>query len=377
VASTRVSRPARALFISAAVTGALVLAPLAANALPRPQEPTPTTSQQVSVKLTELAKDSEKLSEQLNQAQIDVVTAQRAAARAAQAAAAAQLALHSAQHSLAVSLASQYKAASFSRTAALLASNSTEGYLQTVQSLNLLTAHQSEVALRAAKAIDSSNQAAKQAKDTAATAVAKRAVIAKRRADLTKQIAKYKGMLATLTAAERARYLAEHAPSPRQVAQVLAAPLPKATPRSVSRAVRVPVAVLNAPVTVSVPSPAPARTSSGAGAAIAAARAQLGKPYAWGASGPGSFDCSGLTAWAWRAAGVNLPHSAAAQQGLGSPVSRGNLQPGDLVFFGSPAYHVAMYLGSGLVIHAPTTGDVVKIVSLSYLSDYSGASRVG
>jgi cell wall-associated NlpC family hydrolase len=155
----------------------------------------------------------------------------------------------------------------------------------------------------------------------------------------------------------------------------LAAPLPEATPRTVSRAARVPA---SSPSTVSPPStPAPVRTSSGAGAAIAAARAELGKPYAWGASGPGSFDCSGLTAWAWRAAGVNLPHSAAAQQGMGSPVSRGNLQPGDLVFFGSPAYHVAMYLGGGLVIHAPTTGDVVKIVSLTYLSDYSGASRVG
>ena len=159
---------------------------------------------------------------------------------------------------------------------------------------------------------------------------------------------------ATLTAAERARYFTP-APAPARVITP-AAPVAQAQTMSAPR--------LQA-------------ASSGASAAIAAARAQLGKPYAWGASGPDAFDCSGLTAWAWRAAGVSLPHSAAAQQGMGSPVNRSDLQPGDLVFFGSPAYHVAMYLGDGMIIHAPTTGDVVKIVSLSYMSDYSGATRVG
>ena len=121
----------------------------------------------------------------------------------------------------------------------------------------------------------------------------------------------------------------------------------------------------------------PPTAAKGAAGAIAAARAELGKPYAWGASGPNAFDCSGLTAWAWRAAGVSLPHNAAAQQGMGSAVNQADLQPGDLVFFGSPAYHVALYIGQGLIIHAPTTGDVVKIVPLSSMSDYSGATRVG
>ena len=66
-----------------------------------------------------------------------------------------------------------------------------------------------------------------------------------------------------------------------------------------------------------------------------------------------------------------------AQQGSGTPVSRSDLQPGDLVFFGSPAYHVGLYVGDGMMIHAPTTGDVVKMTSISYMSDYSGAVRVG
>ena len=363
MALTRVTRLSRTVLASLVVTGAVLTAPLAAQAVPHPETPAPKTSQQVTVKLHELAKASEQLAEQLNQAHIDVRAAQRTAAEASRAAAAAQAKARIAQRQLATSLASQYKAASFSRTAALLASSSTDGYLQTIQSMNLLTQHQSVVALTANRAISTSNAAAARAKDAAAVAVAKRAVIAKRQAELAKQVTKYKALLATLTAAERAKY---YNPVPQ--------PSPTVVARVVARAVT-PVAP-KAAVTLSS-SPAPRSASRGAAAAISEARAQLGKPYSWGGSGPNSFDCSGLTAWAWRAGGVSLPHNAAAQQGVGRSVSRGELQPGDLVFFGSPAYHVGLYVGDGMMIHAPTTGDVVKMSSLSYMSDYSGATRVG
>jgi cell wall-associated NlpC family hydrolase len=343
---------------------------MAAQALPHPQ--TPKTSAQVNVKLHELAKSSEKLAEQLNQAQIDVRAAQRAAAQATREAAAAEVRAHTAQRLLAASLASQYKASSFSRTAALLASSSTDGYLQTIQSMNLLTQHQSVVALTAAKAISTSDAAAARAKAAVAAAVAKQAVIAQRQAELAKQVVKYKALLATLTAAERAKYYNPvPQPSPTVVARVVA-PTPAPVKVQVKRTVKRSVPVSPQPV-----SPQPSSASRGAGAAISAARAQLGKPYSWGGSGPNYFDCSGLTSWAWRAGGVSLPHNAAAQQGIGRSVSRGALQPGDLVFFGSPAYHVGLYVGDGMMIHAPTTGDVVKMSSLSYMSDYSGATRVG
>src|SRR5207248_6265633 len=104
--------------------------------------------------------------------------------------------------------------------------------------------------------------------------------------------------------------------------------------------------------------------SGRAGTAVRFAYDQLGKPYQYGGSGPNSYDCSGLTMRAWGAAGVALPHNAAAQQGQTRYVSGGNLQPGDLVFFGSPAYHVGIYIGSGRMIAAPHTGDVVKIQSV-------------
>lgn len=92
--------------------------------------------------------------------------------------------------------------------------------------------------------------------------------------------------------------------------------------------------------------------------------AQLGKPYVWAADGPGSYDCSGLTLAAWARGGVSLPHSSRMQAGYGTPVSRSNLRVGDLVFFYSPISHVGIYIGNGLMIHAPHTGDVVKIAPL-------------
>jgi cell wall-associated NlpC family hydrolase len=105
------------------------------------------------------------------------------------------------------------------------------------------------------------------------------------------------------------------------------------------------------------------------------AETALGKPYVWAAAGPDAFDCSGLTMWAYRKAGVSLPHYAASQINYGTRVSRSDLQPGDLVFFGGPIHHVGMYVGGGDFIHAPHTGDVVKISSLSSRSDYAGACR--
>jgi cell wall-associated NlpC family hydrolase len=107
--------------------------------------------------------------------------------------------------------------------------------------------------------------------------------------------------------------------------------------------------------------------------AIDAALSQLGKPYVWGGTGPNGFDCSGLTQWAYAKAGITLPRVAAAQAGYGTPVSRSQLQPGDLVFFYSPISHVGIYLGNGQMVHAPTSGDVVKISPLQ--SNYNGATR--
>ena len=109
--------------------------------------------------------------------------------------------------------------------------------------------------------------------------------------------------------------------------------------------------------------------------AVDTALAQLGKPYVWGAAGPNSFDCSGLTQFAYGAAGIGLPHSSRMQAGVGTPVAHAALQPGDLVFFYSPISHVGIYVGNGQVVAAPTGGDVVKIQSMAYMP-FSGARRL-
>jgi cell wall-associated NlpC family hydrolase len=113
-----------------------------------------------------------------------------------------------------------------------------------------------------------------------------------------------------------------------------------------------------------------------AGRAMEEALAQRGKPYQYGGAGPNVFDCSGLVDYAYALAGMpGLPHSAAALQNMGVAVSRADLRPGDLVFFGNPAYHVGIYVGNGMMVNAPQSGEVVRVEPL--FSGYSGARRLG
>jgi cell wall-associated NlpC family hydrolase len=119
---------------------------------------------------------------------------------------------------------------------------------------------------------------------------------------------------------------------------------------------------------------------SGAAAAIAFARAQIGKPYVWGADGPNSYDCSGLTMRAWQAGGVSMGHFTGAQYAQARKISISALRPGDLVFFGSQPgnpssiYHVGLYIGGGQMIEAPYTGENVRVSSI-WRDSLFGAAR--
>ena len=180
------------------------------------------------------------------------------------------------------------------------------------------------------------------------------ASIATKRHQIQALLAKEQRTLDSLKAAQRRRLAEQRA---RERAQALAArrayhPAPAATQH----------ASYSGPATGS------------AATAVKFAYAQLGKPYVYGGAGPNSYDCSGLTMASWAAAGVSLPHNAAAQQASIPAVSLSALQPGDLVFFGSPAYHVAIYIGGGRIIQAPHTGAYVEITPLSYMTP-SGAGR--
>ncbi|WP_308042780.1 NlpC/P60 family protein [Micromonospora sp. PLK6-60] len=105
--------------------------------------------------------------------------------------------------------------------------------------------------------------------------------------------------------------------------------------------------------------------SAAARTAIRVACQQVGDPYVWGATGPNSFDCSGLTQYAYKAAGISLTHFTGAQWNEGRSVSRSEARPGDLVFFYSDLHHVGLYLGNGIMVHAPRTGKPVQVSSIN------------
>lgn len=124
------------------------------------------------------------------------------------------------------------------------------------------------------------------------------------------------------------------------------------------------------PAAVQVAAPASSKVS----AALAFARAQLGKPYVYGAAGPNAYDCSGLVQAAYKAAGISLPRVTTAQFAADAKVSTSSLQPGDLVFYYSGISHVGIYIGDGQIIHAPNSRSVVKIAPVDSMP-IAGATR--
>ncbi len=187
---------------------------------------------------------------------------------------------------------------------------------------------------------------------------AQRASIQSQLAERQALYSSIKDQIAQLEAAERARQARLAAQAKAAAKQQQSAPAPAPAPSSPSGGSS---------------APPPATHSS----VVSIALQYLGVPYVWGGASPSGFDCSGLTMYAYAKVGVYLPHNAAMQYGMGTPVARSQLAPGDLVFF-SGLSHVGMYIGGGRFVHAPHTGDVVKISSLSeywYAATYVGARR--
>lgn len=249
-------------------------------------------------------------------------------------------------------IAAQLASSPMGPTAQLLSSNDPDEFLDGLSALQVYNSNQSDrLGSYEAKAKELGVRKDQLRSKVASITKAKKKM-AREKAELDRNVAAAKDVLSTLTAAQRAAVNddADHHGSD-DASDAGTSPSPSPDAPSV-------------------------KASGRAKKAIDFAVAQLGDPYSYGANGPDSWDCSGLTGGAWGAAGVSLPRSSSAQAGAGSPVSRGSLSPGDLVFYYSPVSHVGIYMGDGKLVHAPRSGKTVEIVSVDSMP-FNSARRVG
>ena len=336
------SRAALAVGAALLSVGAGILSPSSATAAPT--APAPPSSSAEAQKMAEtVAQQLTGIDEQVSQAQLTVAGLQKSAAAAAAQAVVAKAALAGFEPQMRAIAQSGFVARSQSRVAAFLTSTSADELVQEMATLDMIAAHTEKVISKAATAQDAARKATATAAQLSAKATAGLAQLQGQQAALQQKVTAYRADFARLTTTEQTA-----------------------------------VTVAVAGPALSAPSAADLPLAPGSGAAIAVktALAHVGDPYVWGSTGPNGFDCSGLTSYAWAAAGVALPHSSLAQFGMGQAVSRSQLQPGDLVFFYTPVSHVGLYIGHGMMVHARTFGQGVAVASVDQ-AGYRGARRIG
>jgi cell wall-associated NlpC family hydrolase len=354
----------RRMFVTLVAAAGVVLTPLTALAVPE----TPGTSREAAELLATRAHDLEVVAERFNDARVELEARQAAATAAAEAVTAADATVAEARGKVREVARSAYTGDQLTTLQAMLTSESAGELLDRVGTLDTIAQHNNGILEVAQRATVEAAAAKATADRSAAEAQAQVDRVATQQADLERQVAAYRADLARLTAEEQQR-AAELAEQHRAAAAPAAPAVDRAAPaasRSVDRAASVPAAAASVP----------ASSSGAARAAVDAALAQVGDRYVWAAAGPDAFDCSGLTQFAFAAAGVKLPHSSRAQSGMGTPVPLNALQPGDLLFFYSPVSHVAMYIGNGQMVHASTSSQPVKVASINAMGSQPFARRI-
>lgn len=351
MASHRLKRALKGAMGVTAVVAVVSFSPSPATAQPPAPNP-PTTVSEAVAQYRKLSDQAAKVNEDLLKAQDDLKAKQAEYDKATKDVKAAKalekkaLAQEESFRGQVDDLASaSFQGARFNKISALLTGDSPDDFLERASALNVLAADSERALSKYTSAVSTAEEARKQAEDgqkraAKAKADAEKLVkdISKKRSELQKQINQVDQARQRLTAEQNAELV-----GPEDDGVYLAPP-------------------------------------GAAGVAMQTALDQRGDPYVWGATGPNSFDCSGLMVYSYRAAGVSLPRSSRAQYGVGKSVSRGELIPGDLLFYGGSAasiHHVAMYIGGGKIVHASTYGVPVKVTTIDGGGrDYYGAKRV-
>ncbi|MDQ3403105.1 MAG: NlpC/P60 family protein [Actinomycetota bacterium] len=335
-----------------AIVAVVSFFPSPALAQPAPQPPPPTTASEALKQFQDLSAKAGDVNEDLLKAQADLeikkaefdkATADLARAGELEKQARAQEEQFRGQVDQLAS--ASFQGARFNKISALLTGSSADDFLQRASALNVLATDNQQALEKYTSAVSMTEQARTQAEDAQRRSGEAKTTAEKLTAEITKTRDDLKGQIKQVETAKE-----------------------RLTVKDKSD--------LQGPRDDGVYLP----PSGTAGKAMEVALAQRGKPYVWGAEGPGSFDCSGLTLYAYRAAGYSLPHSSRAQYGYGRAVSRSELKPGDLLFYGgspSSIHHVSMYIGDNRIVHASTSGVPVKTDSFEGGGrDYLGARRI-
>lgn len=330
------------------VPGAALSAPDQAAAPSRP-DAAPSVSD-VRRDVAALGRQLEVVTEQYNGATIALGKARAAQAKADARAKQVDAELRSITQEAQTIVSATYRAGPVNEVTTMLVSGSPRDYLERLSALDTLAERRNETidALNRAKAeADEANREAARASAHAAQVAAD---LEAKKAWIEQRLPQQQALLDSLTAEARQQALD-----------------PATADTRASRDSGGQTA------TTAVPA---VQASGKAKIAVDAALSKLGSPYVWAAAGPDTFDCSGLTMWAWAQAGVQLPHYTGDQIQMGTRVDKSELQPGDLVFFYPDVSHVGMYIGDGKMVHAPQPGDVVKISNIDDFP-FAGATRVG
>jgi cell wall-associated NlpC family hydrolase len=323
-----------AAVLTATLTLAVVVAPGTGNAAPR------TDLDQAQRQVNALYHQAEQATERYDVARMAMRDAERGLAQAQRRAAAQQSKVSALQKTVGAFAAEAYRNEGIDQTLQLVFSDDPSAFIDRAASLDALSTRQADALRKVVEARRELKASQVAAAQQLAVLEAQRKALATEKQNIQQSLRAARAVLNKLQAADRAKFdRASRDGDPRDLLKGL--PLP---------------------------------TNAQAGKAVQFALAQIGDRYVWSGDGPDSWDCSGLTMAAWRAAGISLPHSSTQQYGEGHKVSRADLQPGDLVFFYSPISHVGMYLGNGRMVHAPNPSRRVEISSIDSMP-YAGAVR--